>query len=192
MTRAVKTRLIAFLVLSAVGIVYVAGSYLGIVDRILGRGLTVHAILPASGGLFVGSEVTYRGVKVGKVSGMEVIPSGARVDLALHEGTRIPKSSKLFVHNLSAVGEQYLDFEPASEAGPYAADGLLAPQIDDGRLTIDRIKDRPHSLALPEILQRRLVLDGKRHRHGAHAEVVDGAMLERDLAGVGVDLADFC
>jgi phospholipid/cholesterol/gamma-HCH transport system substrate-binding protein len=62
-------------------------------------------------------------VKVGKVSGMDVIPSGVRVDLALTEGTRIPRSSAVFVHNLSAVGEQYLDFEPASKAGPYAGDG---------------------------------------------------------------------
>jgi phospholipid/cholesterol/gamma-HCH transport system substrate-binding protein len=123
MTRAVKIRLVAFLVLSAVGIVYVAGSYLGIVDRVLGRGTTVHASLPASGGLFVGSEVTYRGVKVGKVSGMHVIPSGVRLDLALKEGTRIPTSSKVFVHNLSAVGEQYLDFEPKSKAGPYLSAG---------------------------------------------------------------------
>lgn len=123
MTRAVKIRLVAFFVLSAVGIVYVAGSYLGIVDRVLGRGTTVHASLPASGGLFVGSEVTYRGVKVGKVSGMHVVPSGVRLDLALKEGTRIPASSKVFVHNLSAVGEQYLDFEPKSKAGPYLSAG---------------------------------------------------------------------
>jgi phospholipid/cholesterol/gamma-HCH transport system substrate-binding protein len=122
-TRAIKVRLLAFLLLSAVGIVYVAGSYLGLVDRVLGRGLTVHATLPASGGLFVGSEVTYRGVKVGKVSDMDVIPSGVRVDLALEEGTEVPLSSKVYVHNLSAVGEQYLDFEPPSKAGPYAADG---------------------------------------------------------------------
>jgi phospholipid/cholesterol/gamma-HCH transport system substrate-binding protein len=123
MTRGIKIRLLAFLVLSAVGIVYVAGSYLGVVDRVLGRGLTVHATLPASGGLFVGSEVTYRGVKVGKVAGMDVIPSGVRVDLALKEGTEIPLSSAVYVHNLSAVGEQYLDFEPASKAGPYAGPG---------------------------------------------------------------------
>jgi phospholipid/cholesterol/gamma-HCH transport system substrate-binding protein len=122
-TRAVKIRLLAFLVLSAVGIVYVAGSYLGIVDRVLGRGLSVHATLPASGGLFVGSEVTYRGVKVGKVSGMHVIPSGVRLDLALEDGTRIPQESAVYVHNLSAVGEQYLDFEPVSKAGPYARAG---------------------------------------------------------------------
>jgi len=142
MTRAVKIRLIAFLVLSAVGIVYVAGSYLGIVDRVLGRGTTVHATLPGSGGLFVGSEVTYRGVKVGKVSGMHVIPSGVRVDLALKEGTRIPTTSKVFVHNLSAVGEQYLDFEPKSKAGPYlragqtiAGDAQSLPESTDDLIT---------------------------------------------------------
>jgi phospholipid/cholesterol/gamma-HCH transport system substrate-binding protein len=122
-TRAIKIRLVAFLVLSAVGIVYVAGSYLGIVDRVLGRGFTVHATLPGSGGLFVGSEVTYRGVKIGEVSGMDVVPRGVRVDLALKEGTKVPLASKVFVHNLSAVGEQYLDFEPASKAGPYAGSG---------------------------------------------------------------------
>jgi phospholipid/cholesterol/gamma-HCH transport system substrate-binding protein len=147
MTRAVKVRLVAFLVLSAVGIVYVAGSYLGIVDRVLGRGVTVHATLPASGGLFVGSEVTYRGVKVGKVSGMHVIPSGVRVDLALKEGTRLPRSSKIFVHNLSAVGEQYLDFEPPSKAGPYlaagqtiAGDAQSMPESTDDLITgMDRL-----------------------------------------------------
>ena len=68
MTRGVKVRLVAFVVLSAVGIVYVAGSFLGITDRLLGRGLTIEATLPGSGGLFTGSEVTYRGVKVGKTT----------------------------------------------------------------------------------------------------------------------------
>jgi len=125
MTRGIKTRLIAFLVLSAVGIVYVAASYLGLVDKVTGRGLSVHADLPTSGGLFVGSEVTYRGVKVGQVSGMDVTPTGVRLTLALKEGTRIPKGSPFYVHNLSAVGEQYLDFEPTARTGPYAAQGTV-------------------------------------------------------------------
>lgn len=123
MTHGVKVRLIAFLVLSAVGVVYVAASYLGLVDKALGRGVELHATLPTSGGLFVGSEVTYRGVKVGKVSGMDVIPSGVRVDVALEEGTKIPRNSPVRVHNLSAVGEQYLDFVPTSNTGPYAVAG---------------------------------------------------------------------
>lgn len=123
MTRGVKIRLIAFVVASAVGIVYVAGSYLGLVDRVLGRGFTAHVDLPNSGGVFVGSEVTYRGVKVGKVSDMTVHEGGLRLDLALEEGTRLPRDSEVFVHNLSAVGEQYLDFEPPDTEGPYLAEG---------------------------------------------------------------------
>jgi phospholipid/cholesterol/gamma-HCH transport system substrate-binding protein len=123
MSHGVKLRIAAFLVLSAVGIVYVAGSYLGLVDRVLGRGITVHATLPSSGGLFEGSEVTYRGVKIGKVSAMNATADGVNLTLALQDGTRLPEDSPMFVHNLSAVGEQYLDFEPPHEQGPFAETG---------------------------------------------------------------------
>ena len=120
MTRGVRVRLVAFVVLSAVGIVYVASNFLGITDRLLGKGVSIEATLPGSGGLFTGSEVTYRGVKVGKVSAMDVTPEGLRVKMALKDGTKIPLDSKIYVHNLSAVGEQYLDFEPPDNDPPYA------------------------------------------------------------------------
>jgi phospholipid/cholesterol/gamma-HCH transport system substrate-binding protein len=123
MTRGTRIRIAAFLVLSAVGIVYVTASYLGFVDRVLGRGLTVHATLPTSGGLYVGSEVTYRGVKIGKVSTMHATADGVTLDLALQDGTKLPEDAPMYVHNLSAVGEQYLDFEPADDKPPYAKDG---------------------------------------------------------------------
>jgi phospholipid/cholesterol/gamma-HCH transport system substrate-binding protein len=123
MTRGVRVRLMAFLVLSAVGIVYVASSFLGLTDRVLGRGLTLEATLPNSGGLFTGSEVTYRGVKVGKVSAMDVTPKGLLVRMSLEDGTKIPLDTKMYVHNLSAVGEQYLDFEPPDDNPPYAKAG---------------------------------------------------------------------
>jgi len=123
MTRGVRVRLLAFLVLSAVGIVYVASNFLGLTDRVLGRGLTVDATLPSSGGLFTGSEVTYRGVKVGKITAMDVTPQGLRVRMSLKDGTRIPLDTKMHVHNLSAVGEQYLDFEPPDNKPPYARTG---------------------------------------------------------------------
>jgi phospholipid/cholesterol/gamma-HCH transport system substrate-binding protein len=119
----IKIRLVAFVVLSAVGIVYVAGSFLGIVDRVLGRGFTMHATLPSSGGLFTGSEVTYRGVKIGKVSKVDVTQKGILVDLAIQDQVKIPRDSTIHVHNLSAVGEQYLDFEPKANKGPYAVEG---------------------------------------------------------------------
>lgn len=123
MTRGIKVRLIAFLILSSVGIVYVTAAYLGFVDKVLGRGITVSATLPTSGGLFEGSEVTYRGVKVGKISAMDTTRNGVRLELALEEGTEIPLGSEMYVHNLSAVGEQYLDFEPEDDSGPFAEEG---------------------------------------------------------------------
>lgn len=123
MTQGVKVRIILFVILSALGIAYISAGYLGLVDRALGRGMTVHATLPDSGGLYEGSEVTYRGVKIGTVSDMEATEDGVRLDLRLDEGTDLPESSRMYVHNLSAVGEQYLDFEPATSEGPYARDG---------------------------------------------------------------------
>ena len=123
MTRGVRVRLLAFVALSAIGIVYVASNFLGLTDRLLGRGLNLRATLPTSGGLFTGSEVTYRGVKVGKISGMHVTRNGLLLDLALKDGTKIPLDTKMHVHNLSAVGEQYLDFEPPDDKPPYAKPG---------------------------------------------------------------------
>ena len=123
MRRGIKVRLIAFVVLSALGMVYVGASYLGFVDKVLGRGYTVHVLLPQSGGLFTGSEVTYRGHKVGEVSKMTVNGKGLKVDVELQDDVQVPKASPVYVHNLSAVGEQYLSFEPESKQGPMLQDG---------------------------------------------------------------------
>ncbi len=131
MRRGIKVRLVAFVVLSAMGLVYVGASYLGVVDRVLGRGYTVHVLLPGSGGLFEGSEVTYRGVKIGKVSKMSVNGEGLRVDVALEDDARVPATSPVFVHNLSAVGEQYVSFEPTSKQGRMLKDGDTVRGTED-------------------------------------------------------------
>jgi phospholipid/cholesterol/gamma-HCH transport system substrate-binding protein len=131
MTHGTRIRIAAFLVLSAVGIVYITAAYLGFVDRVLGRGITVHATLPTSGGLYEGSEVTYRGVGIGKVSKMTATRDGVTLDLALEEGTELPLDSPMYVHNLSAVGEQYLDFEPPDDEGPYVTEGTTLKGNED-------------------------------------------------------------
>jgi phospholipid/cholesterol/gamma-HCH transport system substrate-binding protein len=143
MSRGVRIRLMAFVALSAVGITYIGATYLGVVDRITGRGITVTASLPGSGGLFEGSEVTYRGVKIGRVSKMDATEDGVDLTLDLEEDTRLPLDSRLYVHNLSAVGEQYLDFQPADVEGPYAKDGSTfagderSLPVDEGDLLVD-------------------------------------------------------
>jgi phospholipid/cholesterol/gamma-HCH transport system substrate-binding protein len=123
MSRGLRLRLLAFAVISAIGITAISAKYLGLVDALLGRGYSVTAALPASGGLFVGSQVTYRGVQVGEVVDMRLGDDGVDVELRMEDAARIPDASPIFVHNGSAVGEQYLDFEPRTDHGPFLGDG---------------------------------------------------------------------
>jgi phospholipid/cholesterol/gamma-HCH transport system substrate-binding protein len=125
MTRGTRTRLILFAILSAIGIVYVGASYLGVVDTILGRNKTVYVDLPSSGGTYIGSEVDYRGVKIGKVSDMFLTRQGVRLKLTLRSDANVPESSALMVSNLTAIGEQYVNFIPTNANKPYAPDGWV-------------------------------------------------------------------
>ncbi len=146
MTRGVKARLLSFLVLSAAGVLYISANYLGLVDLALGRGFHVTAQLPGTGGLYEGGEVTYRGVKIGKVGSIDPGEAGIDVRLDLEEGTKLPVGAPMYVHNGSAVGEQYLDFEPVSDDGPYVKEGSVLKAnadslpVDEGDLiiTMDR------------------------------------------------------
>lgn len=145
MRRGVQIRLAAFVALAVVGVFYVGASYLGVVDAVLGRGSTVTVSMPTTGGVYVGSEVDYRGVQVGKVRDIVVTPAGADVIVALEDDVRVPRSSAIEVASVSAVGEQYLNFVPQSSSGPYLQDGdrlsapasALPPSTDDLLANLD-------------------------------------------------------
>lgn len=123
-----RTKLLAFLVIAAVSVVYAGVNYAGL-DRLFGAGgYTVTAQLDSSGGIFVGAEVTYRGVAVGEVTSMRLDAEG--VALGLHitsEAPPIPAGASAAVANRSAIGEQYVDLRPDAEAEPYLADGSVIP-----------------------------------------------------------------
>jgi phospholipid/cholesterol/gamma-HCH transport system substrate-binding protein len=142
-TSGVRVRLVAFVLLGALGIFYASANYLGLVDRVLGRGYSVTAELTGTGGLYEGSLVTYRGVQIGKVASMEPKGNGVSIRLDIEDEAKIPESSPMFVHNGSAVGEQYLDFEPESDDGPYLGEGDVIEgrgdtlPVDEGDLLVD-------------------------------------------------------
>lgn len=83
--------------------------------------------LKATGGLFEGAVVTYRGVKVGKVTDLGLTGEGVEARVRLSTGTEVPKDSVAVVRSLSPVGEQYLDFQPNSARGPFLEDGATIP-----------------------------------------------------------------
>jgi phospholipid/cholesterol/gamma-HCH transport system substrate-binding protein len=84
-------------------------------------------MLNTSGGLMPTSEVTMRGIKVGRVRSIETTPTGLAVAIDLDRAHPVPADSAISVENLSAAGEQYIDFKPKLIAPPYFSDGAVIP-----------------------------------------------------------------
>src|SRR5256885_15109028 len=85
--------------------------------------------LTETGGLFPGTDVTYRGVSVGKVGALSVTYTGVRAELHINDSApKIPANLRAQVANLSAVGEEYVDLRPSGTGGPYLHGGDLTAQ----------------------------------------------------------------
>lgn len=128
LTRFVRNQLIIFTIVGIVGVVVMVLGYMQ-VPTLLGVGhLTVKLELPASGGLYRFSNVTYRGVQVGKVTEVKVV-GGNHVEatLSLNKSARIPSTLTAQVRSMSAVGEQYVDLQPRDESGPFLQNGSVIP-----------------------------------------------------------------
>ena len=70
--------------------------------------------LPASGGLYPSSVVTYRGSEVGRVDSIDVTRDGVRAVLKLNSSMVIPSDVSAAVHSRSAIGEQFVELSPES------------------------------------------------------------------------------
>jgi phospholipid/cholesterol/gamma-HCH transport system substrate-binding protein len=125
LSRLVRIQLIIFTIASIVGVAVMAFSYMQ-VPTLLGIGrITVTLQLPEAGGLYRFSNVTYRGVQVGKVTAVGLTPNGAQATLSLGTSPKIPADLDAYVRSISAVGEQYVDLRPNTEAPPYLRNGSV-------------------------------------------------------------------
>jgi virulence factor Mce-like protein len=125
LTRFVRTQLIIFTVASIVGVAVMVFGYMQL-PTLLGIGrLTVSLDLPATGGLYRFSNVTYNGVQVGRVTAVELTDTGARATLSLDRSPKIPADLTAEVLSVSAVGEQYVDLRPKTDSEPYLKDGAV-------------------------------------------------------------------
>lgn len=78
-----------------------------------------------SGGLLQNNDVTYRGYRVGKVTAIDITEKGIAATAEIDAKDKIPMSVDVAVQALSAAGEQYIDFRPTTDEGPYLADGSV-------------------------------------------------------------------
>jgi len=119
-TRRTKTQLMVFFLIATLGLSYAGARYADLGRFLPGydNGYLVNADFVDSGGIFVGAEVTQRGVPVGEVESMSLRPDGVRVGLRLRPESKLPTPTRAAIGNRSAIGEQYVDLQPQKELTP--------------------------------------------------------------------------
>ena len=123
LTRFVRNQLIIFTIASIIGVAVMLFAYMQVPTLLNVGRLTVTLELPAAGGLYRYSNVTYRGVQIGKVKSVELTDNGAEAVLSLNTSPKIPADLEANVLSVSAIGEQYVDLRPRTDSGPYLQDG---------------------------------------------------------------------
>lgn len=130
-TRLTKIQLVIFAIITLVGGAFVGGRYAKIDRLFVDRSYPVFAQFSDSGGIFVGAQVTYRGIGVGRVGKLTFKDEGvrARIDIE-NSAPHIPANTLAIVANKSAVGEQFVDLQPRVTTAPYLKAGTQISQAN--------------------------------------------------------------
>ncbi|MET8653498.1 MlaD family protein [Nocardia aurea] len=121
-------RRIAVANLGLIVVLVLGSAYLGVAVLrldLLPSTYRVTVELTTSGGLLSNNDVTFRGSRVGKVAQVRVDEIGITAVAEIDSDAKIPVGGTVVVGRLSAAGEQYLNFRPDSDTGPYLVDGSV-------------------------------------------------------------------
>ncbi|SPM36144.1 ABC-type transporter Mla maintaining outer membrane lipid asymmetry, periplasmic component MlaD [Mycobacterium rhizamassiliense] len=162
------------------------------VPMLLGIGrLTLTLKPPDTGDLYRYSNVTYRGVQIGKVTAIGPSADGAEATLSIDESPRIPADVHAAVRSISEVGEQYVYLVPRSESGPYLRNGSVISVRDTSvpspiGTTLDKLSALTNSIPKDKLSQ--LLDESFKAFNGAGYDfqslVNSSATLSRDANGV--------
>jgi phospholipid/cholesterol/gamma-HCH transport system substrate-binding protein len=123
LTRFIRIQLLVFAALTMAALIALGWYYLRI-PSLIGIGqYQLTADLPVSGGLYRTSNVTYRGIQIGRVTKVEPTKNGVRATLSIASRYKIPIDASANVHSVSAIGEQYLDLVSTGNPGKFFAPG---------------------------------------------------------------------
>lgn len=130
LTRFVKVQLTIFTIAGTIAVLMMVFDYMR-APSLLGIGrMTITLKLPAAGGLYRFSNVTYRGVQVGEVTAVRLTPNDVEATLSLGTSPKIPADLQAEVRSVSAVGEQYVDLRPRTDSPPYLHNGSVIAMRD--------------------------------------------------------------
>ena len=163
LTRFIRMQLIVFAVLTVTALVALGWYYLRIPSQLGVGQYRLVAELPASGGLYRTSNVTYRGIQIGRVTKVEPTKNGVRATLTIDSRYKIPIDASANVHSVSAIGEQYLDlvstgnpgkfFEPGQTITKGTVPSEIGPALDAANRGLSVLPKRKIASLLDETAQ---------------------------------------
>ncbi|MGE0299766.1 MlaD family protein [Pseudonocardia sp.] len=127
-TRTMWLQLLGFALVALIGVGYVGFRYAGFENLLGSATYPVTVRMTDPGGIFTGADVTYRGVSVGRVGPLRLTADGLEMTLDIDDDAPpIPADTDIVVRHLSAIGEQFVDVVPRSDAAPYLEGGSVVP-----------------------------------------------------------------
>lgn len=87
------------------------------------KGYVLYAGFKQVVGVMPQSTVRLSGVPVGTVKAIENDGNGVTVTLAIKEGTKIPRGSKVSIGSDGVMGDKYINISPSADKGSYLVDG---------------------------------------------------------------------
>jgi len=132
MSRSIIETLLGALVLIVAGGFLVYGYKMG--DVSTPSGYELKADFSSIGGLQTGDEVQISGVKVGSVTGVDLMPESylARVYMSISSDIKLPMDTAAVISSESLLGGRYLSLEPGADEMMIEAGGMVqytqAPQ----------------------------------------------------------------
>jgi phospholipid/cholesterol/gamma-HCH transport system substrate-binding protein len=127
LTSYVKKQLIVFAILALTAALIIVFVYAK-VPTAIGFGQTkLTALFSDGAGIYVNSNVSDRGVDVGRVTDVELTPQGVAVTMQIDSNNKIGADARAEIHSVSAVGEQYVDLISNQTGGPYLQEGAVIP-----------------------------------------------------------------
>lgn len=111
----------------------------------LQRHLKIFVLYNFAGGIEVGSPVRVSGVKVGKVSKIEFLPSAVEshndsaslkitMDVSMNAAPIVREDSKFYVNMAGIIGEKYIEISPGTSISPTLHTGATVRGVDPPRI----------------------------------------------------------
>jgi virulence factor Mce-like protein len=108
-TRRIITNLIVFFAIAAVLIVF---GLINLLGNPFQSTTPVTSVLPNAYGIYSNFSVTLNGVQVGTVRSVSLTPAGAKVNMAIDHGVKVPGDVAVEIEIANTLGEQQIDLVP--------------------------------------------------------------------------------